>query len=144
MNQRIAAIDFGLKRIGIALSDLSQTLASPFKVVEGGRKAVENVVCALQNQPLAKIIVGLPLLLNGKEGDMAAAVRAFAKALETALNIPILLIDERLSSAQAEKRLKESSFNRKERSSKIDTAAATLLLQQYLDHPELGLRPKPC
>lgn len=135
MNQRIAAIDFGLKRIGIALSDPTQTLASPLATVEGGKNAIQNVAKALSNFPLVKILIGLPLLLNGKEGDMATIVRTFGSSLSQTLNIPILYIDERLSSAQAEKSLKELPFNRKERTSKIDTAAATLLLQQYLDHP---------
>ncbi len=135
MNQRMAAIDFGLKRIGIALSDPRGKLASPLKTVDGGKRGAIHVVEALRpyQQELTKILVGLPLLMNGKEGDMAMAVRVFAQELETLMPIPILLLDERLSSAQADKSLKELSFNRKKRSSKIDMAAATLLLQNYLD-----------
>jgi RNAse H-fold protein YqgF len=135
MSKRIAAIDFGLKRIGISLTDPTGSMAFPFATVEGGKKGPAHVMQALEKhkREIAKIIVGLPLLMNGKEGDMAQAVRTFAKELETLVNLPILLLDERLSSAQAEKSLKENSFNRKKRSSKIDMAAATLLLQNYLD-----------
>jgi len=133
MSKRLAAIDFGLKRIGIALSDPTNFLASPFTTVEGGRNAVQNVANALKDHPISQILIGLPLLMNGKEGDMAHLVRIFAQKLEELTHIPILFIDERLSSAQADKILKERSFNRKQRSSKIDTTAATLLLQHYLD-----------
>ncbi len=135
MNQRIAAIDFGLKRIGIALSDPRGKLASPFKTVDGGKKGAVHVVEALRpyQQEIKTILIGLPLLMNGKEGDMAILVRTFAQELENLIHIPILLLDERLSSAQADRSLKELSFNRKKRSTKIDMAAATLLLQNYLD-----------
>lgn len=133
MNKRLAAIDFGLKRIGIALSDPTNFLASPLTTVEGGKNAIPNIIRVLSAYPLEKILVGLPLLMNGKDSDMTTLVRTFAQNLEAAIHIPTLLIDERLTSAQADKFLKEQSFNRKQRSSKIDTAAATLLLQHYLD-----------
>ena len=132
---RVAAIDYGLKRIGIAVSDASGKLAFPLAKVEGGRKAVTNVAKALESKKneLAKIIVGHPLLMNGQEGEMAISSRKFAEELEKAICLPVLLWDERLSSAQADRNLRELSLNRKERSAKIDTAAATLLLQSYLD-----------
>jgi putative Holliday junction resolvase len=138
MSKRIAAIDYGLKRIGIALSDSTGSMAFPFATVEGGKKGAAHVMQALEKykQEITKIIVGLPLLMNGKEGDMAQAVRLFVKELEALADLPILLLDERLSSAQADKSLKENLFNRKKRSSKIDMAAATLLLQNYLDTPK--------
>ncbi len=79
------------------------------------------------------ILVGLPLEMSGKKGPMALLVEQFAKTLEDALHIPILLIDERLSSKGADVKLKEISLNRKARSEKIDMVAATLLLQSYLD-----------
>ena len=135
MKKRIAAIDYGLKRIGIALSDARGTMAFPLLTVEGGRKAVSNVMKALENkkEEIARVIVGHPLLMNGREGDMALASRKFAEELQAAFSIEVVLWDERLSSAQADRNLRELSLNRKERASKIDTAAATLLLQSYLD-----------
>lgn len=131
--KRIAAIDYGLKRIGIALSDPTGSMAFPFKTVEGGKKAALHVKEALKEHVLEKIIIGLPLLMNGQEGEMVHAVRAFAEELDKLMQIPILFLDERLTSAQADKSLKEISCNRKKRSAKIDTAAAALLLQHYLD-----------
>ena len=132
---RIAAIDFGFKRIGIAVSDERQILAFPFKVVDGGSRAVENVANALKPKisEIEKILVGLPLLMSGERGDMADVVEKFAKQLEAKLNITVELCDERLSSRHAEQSLKELSLKRKERALQIDMSSAALLLQSYLD-----------
>lgn len=130
---RIAAIDYGLKRIGIALSDSGKKIAFPYQTVPGGGRAIASIAQAIIGQDVEKIILGLPLLMNGQKGDMALAVEKFAKALEEALKIPVILRDERLSSRGAEACLKEISLNRKQRSERIDETAATLLLQSFLD-----------
>jgi len=130
---RVAAIDYGLKRIGIALSDKDKKIALPVCLVEGGKKAAQNITMALPMKEVELILIGLPLLMNGKKGDMAHLVEKFAQDLETVGGVPILLWDERLSSKHADSMLKEISLNRKERSAKIDMMAATLLLQSYLD-----------
>jgi putative Holliday junction resolvase len=88
---------------------------------------------ALISKQVELILIGLPLRLNGQEGDMAIAVREFGKDLEQRNNIPIKFIDERFSSKLAEQSLKEIHLNRKERTEKMDTTAATILLQGYLD-----------
>ncbi len=139
---RIAAIDYGLKRIGIAVSDPNRQIAFPLVTVEGGKKGIEQIRLAIKDKQVSQIIVGLPLLLNGKDGEMATAVRQFAKELETALAIPVILWDERLSSVQADRNLRELDLNRKQRTSKIDTAAAALLLQSYLDWTLYNNRPR--
>lgn len=130
---RIAAIDFGLKRIGLAVSDKERKIALPVDVVEGGKKAIQNIRAALPLKEIDLILMGLPLEMSGKKGSMAAVVEEFAKMLQEALQIPVHLIDERLSSKGADVQLKEISLNRKSRSEKIDMVAATLLLQTYLD-----------
>ena len=130
---RIAAIDYGLKRVGIAISDASKKIAFPYKTVPGGKQAVTEVKKALQGQPIEKILVGYPLLMNGKKGDMALVVEKFAEALREALQLEVFLRDERLSSRGAEASLKEISLNRKQRSERMDETAATLLLQSFLD-----------
>jgi putative pre-16S rRNA nuclease len=133
--KRIVAIDYGLKRIGIAISDAGQTIAFPLETVAGGKQAIQNIQAALKNRlaEVERILVGFPLLLNGKEGEMAGFVKQFAEALAKALSIPVELIDERFTSRLAEQSLKEIHLNRKERTAKLDTAAATVLLQAYLD-----------
>jgi putative holliday junction resolvase len=130
---RIASIDFGLKRIGIALSDIKRRLALPLTVVDGGKKAIQNVKAALPLKEITLILVGLPLELSGKQGPMAEIVIQFAKQLQETLQIQVELIDERLSSKGAEVQLKEIALNGKARREKIDMIAATLLLQTYLD-----------
>jgi putative Holliday junction resolvase len=130
---RVAAIDFGEKRIGIAMSDQRRTVALPVGTVEGGKQALQNIRASLPLKEVDLILVGLPLEMSGKKGPMAAKVEAFAKMLEDALGLPVLLVDERLSSKGADVKLKEISLNRKARTDKIDMVAATLLLQTYLD-----------
>ncbi len=132
---RIACIDFGLKRIGIALSDPSKKIAFPLEMVPGGPKAIEHIRRALATkpEPVERILVGLPLLMSGKEGDMVVLVRRFAEQLREAFGVPVDLIDERLSSKLADQTLRALPLHRKERTEKMDTAAATLLLQAYLD-----------
>jgi putative Holliday junction resolvase len=132
---RIAAIDYGMKRIGVAISDPSQKIAFPLTTVPGGFKAIDALRQALKEHlpTLERILIGLPLLLSGKDSDMTLAVREFAKALEIALSIPVELVDERFSSKLADRSLREIHLNRKERTEKMDSTAATLLLQAYLD-----------
>lgn len=132
---KIVAIDFGFKRMGIAFSDETQRFALPFATLPVGERRAEAVAAFLlpRKKEIAKIVVGLPLLLNGQKGDMAKHVEIFAAALEAELEIPVILFDERLSSQQAEKGLREIPLSRKKRSEKIDMVAASLLLQTYLD-----------
>lgn len=131
---RVACIDFGLKRIGIAVSDKERKIALPVGVVEGGKKAIQNIKAALPMKEVDLVLIGLPLELSGKKGPMAQMVEQFAKNLEDALEgIPVLLVDERLSSKGADMHLKEISLKRKARNEKIDMVTATLLLQTYLE-----------
>lgn len=141
---RIAAIDFGLKRIGIALSDEQKKIAFPFVTVEGGKRGVANTIQALSQKKneIEKILVGLPLLMNGEKGEMAQLAESFAKELHSAIGIPVELYDERLTSKGAERNLRELSFNRKTRTSQLDTAAAAVMLQSYLDRISFQHFPK--
>lgn len=138
---RIAAVDFGKKRIGIALSDSRGIIALPLAVVSAGKNLVEstrNVLNCLSpyQSEIKLILVGLPLLLNGLAGEMAKEAEQFAKVLGGQTSIPIELIDERLSSKGADRALAEAQFNRKKRSKHSDETAALLLLQTYLSLPK--------
>lgn len=131
---RFLGIDFGLARIGIAISDERKIIATAL----GSLKTNDNPLDALQKllekySSLEAIIVGLPLLLNGKEGDMALHARAFAALLESRFQVPIIFWDERLSSAQVERFLVECGVNRKKRAKISDEQAAALILQDYLN-----------
>lgn len=135
--KRIAGVDFGTVRIGLALSDLSQFLASPLATLEAEKDlslTAQKLLQALAlHGPIEAIVLGLPLHMNGKESPLSTQVRLFKSLLEQLTSTPILLWDERLSTAQSERMLKELSFSRKKRSKCIDTVTAAAILQNYLD-----------
>jgi putative Holliday junction resolvase len=135
---RTLGVDYGEVRIGLALSDARGTLALPFKTVEAGKNlktAVVNVKSAIEIylKEIECVIIGLPLHLSGKESPMSEKARAFAKLLGETLAIPVIMLDERLTSAYVEKSMKEMQLTRKQRSGKVDTSAAAIILQNYLD-----------
>ncbi len=140
MKKKMIGIDFGMKRCGIAISNEGKTMALPWTVVSGG---FPSLIAALQKrkEEIEGIVMGLPLLMNGSKGDMANRVEQFAKELEKTLQIPVILIDERLSSKHAESMLRETGNTRKKRSEKTDETAAALLLQCYLDSSFLNPSP---
>jgi putative holliday junction resolvase len=134
---RILAIDYGKVRIGSALSDERRILATPLQVFTLQKKK-ENTFLEIKNKlssfsPVDLLVIGLPLLLNGQEGDMAKEAKVFGNALSSYLGIPCVFWDERLSSAQVDKLMKEENLSRKQRAGLCDTLAATLILQNYLD-----------
>lgn len=139
---KIVGIDFGLKHIGIALSDSSLVLAFPSCEITAGKNPEESakrVWDSLQKEMKDKqfeitlFVVGLPKTLRGEIRERAEQVELFAKTLELLSSKSVHYMDERLSTVQAERSLKELSLTRKERSKHIDEVSAALLLQSYLD-----------
>ena len=135
---RIAAIDYGRARIGLAITDESQRVALPLKTVPSAKtlalsakKIIEELTVYLPK--IEKIVLGLPLMLSGKKGEMALEVEKFKEELEKITEIPIILWDERLTSAQAETSLKEMDLTRKQRAKQSDSTAAYIILQNFLD-----------
>ena len=146
--RRILAVDVGARRVGLAISDASGTLARPLEtiVVSSGREAVDRVadrVAALANEDdgLAAIVVGLPLRLDGSPSNEASRVRAFIGALSDRTAVPIEIEDERLTSREAESRLAHRERDWRKRKAKLDAAAAAIILQDYLDRTEGPGRP---
>lgn len=135
--KRIAGIDFGLARIGIALSDERHIFASPLKMVLAGKNLQETAALIAQElaqfAPLHGAVIGLPLHMNGKESEMSAKVRELSSHLSPLLNVEIVLWDERLSSAQVQRTLKEAQISRKNQKALIDKSAAAAILQNFLD-----------
>lgn len=141
--KRIIAVDYGQKRVGIAVSDASLMLASPWKTLEASKKmniTAELLVkefLAIQKEKgceISKVIIGLPLMMSGKQGAMADEVTAFADLLRGMVDFEIVLWDERLSSVQAERSMMEGGhLSRKQRSKLVDKVAAVIILQGYLD-----------
>lgn len=135
---RTAAIDFGEVRIGLAFSDPKGMLAHPHKFIRALRTLEQTAVLVATELkaflPLQQIVIGLPLLLNGKDSPLAIRVRAFAELLKAQIpDVPILLWDERLTTAGVERSLKDFGVNRKKRKEVIDALAAASILQNYLD-----------
>lgn len=131
---RIVALDFGRARVGVAISDERKIIAQPVTCLQNTKKFAEELKkCLTSYSNIECILIGLPLQMNGKEGIMAQEVRAFAAGLEKELPFPIQLWDERLTTAQVERSLREAEVSRKKRSQLVDTLSATLILQNYLD-----------
>jgi putative Holliday junction resolvase len=132
VKSRVLAIDFGLKRTGLAISDATKTIALPWTTVHGNIQAILSKIKTREAE-IETIVVGLPLLMNGEKGEMALKAEAFANEIKRAFpDIAVKLYDERLSSRGAEAMLKMTGQSRKQRSQKTDETAATLLLQSYL------------
>lgn len=132
---RVLGIDFGMKRIGLALSDPSKIIASPLKTIQAGKSLEQTVDLILKEiEGVETIVVGLPLLLSGKDSETTTIVRKFAALLEEKSSLPLILWDERLTTTQVERLLKdEGNMRRKKRAQHLDTMSATLILQNYLD-----------
>ena len=128
-------IDFGMARIGIALSDETKFLASPFETYK--RKGLEqdlNYIAELiKTKNVDEIVCGLPMNMQGEEQKIAELTRSFVAQLQQIINVPVEFIDERLSSVMAEELLKETEKDWKKRKEKLDAVAASILLQDYLD-----------
>jgi putative Holliday junction resolvase len=138
---RALGIDYGARRIGLALSDASGTLASPWRVVERPRSEAETVrlvtaeIARLraEDDGLTTVVVGWPRHLDGSPNAQTPLAQAFARAIEAATGLPVVLQDERLSSVEAESRLAARDRNWRSRKQKLDAAAAAVVLQDYLD-----------
>jgi putative Holliday junction resolvase len=134
----------GERRIGLAVSDATATLARPLCVVptsglEGDaldRVMVELARLSAEEDGLAGLVVGLPRRLDGSDGRLTTRVRAFAEALGRRTSLPVALLDERLTSREAEARLASREKDWKRRKRRLDAAAAALILQDYLDRHE--------
>ena len=135
---RVLGIDFGERRVGLALSDPSATIASPLPTIvrrAGKRPPIAAIAELIQRNEVERVVVGLPLNLNGDETDWTAQVRDFGNKLGERAGIPVDFLDERLTSVQAERAVRSIGLKRSERERKdrIDAAAAVLLLQTFLD-----------
>ncbi len=132
---RFASIDYGLARIGLAISDERKIIASALKTVMASKKASgsASVAAALAPYEIEAIIVGLPIHFNGKKGFLADEVLAFIDSLKGHVSCPVITWEERLSTVQAEKALREGNLSRKKRSAVIDSVTAVILLQNYLE-----------
>jgi putative Holliday junction resolvase len=132
---RYLCLDPGRKRIGVAVSDETGLIASPVGVIQVGDRAqvFKQVLRHIEEQEAGKLIIGLPLHMNGDEGIEAARARDFARQLSKLTKIPIDFMDERLTSVEADRLMQEAVVKREKRKANIDARAAAIILQTYLD-----------
>jgi len=132
---RILGIDFGLKRIGLALSDPMGIIASPLKTLARTSEDADilDIVAIVKAEEVSAIVVGLPKNMDGTEGDSAVFARDFGDKLSAATGVNIIFKDERLSSVSANRVLDEAGMHWKKRKEVVDTMAAQIILQSYLD-----------
>jgi putative Holliday junction resolvase len=132
---RILALDHGSKRIGVAVSDESKTIAQPLEFISAEPFAdfLARLKKILVEKEIDLILIGLPRNMDGSYGPAAQKVETFAGVLKTAITVPIKMWDERLTSSQANKILIQGNVRRDKRKKQVDKMAAAILLQSYLD-----------
>ena len=145
----ILAIDYGQKRLGLALSDECGVTSRPFAIWTriNRRRDLTRLRELVRQHAVRRIVIGLPLHLDGTQSEMSAETKAFAGRVEKALGIPVEMMDERLSSWEAEQTIganksAASSHRRRKRQTTLDDVAAAVILRDYLDRerPQPGVR----
>jgi len=131
---RVLGLDLGRRRIGLALSDAAGVFAFPegALVRSDARRDLEALCALCEERGVERIVVGLPLHMNGREGNEAAAARRFASALEERSGRPVELLDERWTSVEAERALRATGGRPSRRRGQVDAVAATLILRTWL------------
>ena len=133
---KIMAVDYGDTRTGLAMCDRTEFLASPLGVIteKSMPKTVEKIVYAAREYDAAMIVVGLPKNMNGTEGPRAEKCRAFAELLKERTDLPVRMWDERSTTVTAHNILNETNVRGKARKAVVDTVAATIILEGYLEY----------
>lgn len=141
---RLIGIDAGTKTLGLALSDVSRMIASPLLTITRTKfsKDVEQLLALAGEHKAGGFVLGMPVNLDGTEGPRAQSTRAFARNLNGLSPLPILLWDERLSTAEAERTLLAADQSRKRRAEVIDKMAASIILQGALDRMRHAARSR--
>jgi len=133
---RLLGVDWGERRIGLALSDETQTLAQPLATLTrrtGRRFPMKDFLAQLEQHQVTGVVVGLPLDASGDEGEPARAARALAEDIARRSGRPVELVDERFTTARVRRAVREMGGTTEGRAGDVDALAATLLLQHYLD-----------
>lgn len=132
----LLGFDYGSKRLGVAVSDLLLMTATPYKIIQRGNFQADlaEIQKIIREKEIGGIVYGLPLQMNGEEGDIAQEVRKFAQHLAQEVKLPYFFWDERLSSSAVENMMiKEADLSRSKRKKSLDAGAAAYILQGVLD-----------
>ena len=134
---RYLGIDLGSKTVGLAMSDATLTIASSYKTIffkdEDYSSTISEIIEIVKDYNITKIILGLPKNMNNTLGERALITTKYRELLEEKINIPIILFDERLTSVISNSILIEADISRKKRKKKVDSIAAQIILQDYLN-----------
>lgn len=130
---RCLALDYGQKRIGVAISDLSNTIATTYGILINNKNLLENIRNIVVNEKITHIIIGLPLHMNGEKGEKALMAESFGDVIKSSIEVEVVYEDERLTTVSAQRILIAGDVRREKRKDKIDALAATFILQKYLD-----------
>lgn len=132
---RILALDPGSTRLGLALSDAEGRLALPLQILprDETEQWLSRLRQIIRERGVELLVVGLPLTLEGEQGPAAQAAEALAQHLREELSVPVVTWDERLSSAQVEREMREAGLSSRQQRGAVDAAAAAVFLQSYLD-----------
>jgi putative Holliday junction resolvase len=131
----VLALDYGTRRIGLAVSDDAGTFAFPagFLTCRGRERDLAALRELIAERSIQRVVVGLPIHMNGRKGETARAAEDFANEIAEKIGLPVELLDERWTTKEAERALAESRSGRKRRREAVDSVAATLLLRTYLE-----------
>ncbi len=132
---RTLGIDYGEKRVGLALSDPTNVIATPFEVIPNSPRLAERLAELISQHDVRRVVVGLPLTLKGEVGRKGLEIRAFISRLKETIAVEIIEWDERFSSRTAQSTMREMGVKRSRRQAKtdVDAMAAAIILQGYLD-----------
>jgi len=133
---RTLALDYGERRVGVAISDPTGVVAQPLETIvtpRGEADALTRIAELVTTREVGQIVLGLPLHMNGREGPEVARVRAFGARVQKLTGVPVDYLDERWTSLEAERALDESGMSRKKQRGKVDPIAASLLLRTWLE-----------
>ncbi|MCX8090664.1 MAG: Holliday junction resolvase RuvX [Verrucomicrobiae bacterium] len=132
---RILALDPGTKRVGVAISDETRTLATPLEFIpaEPFAEFLARLKTLIREKEVGLVLVGVPRNMDGSFGPAAAQAQQFVAVLKEALTVPIHTVDERLSTVQAQRLLRAAGRRARKQKTRIDQSAAAVLLQSYLD-----------
>ena len=133
---RTLALDYGERRIGVAISDPTGAIATPLETIAarpGGRDALERIAELVRSHEIGQVVVGLPLHMNGRPGPEAERARAFGERVRARAQVAVDYLDERWTSREAERALDEAGVSRRAQRGRVDPIAAALLLRTWLE-----------
>lgn len=141
----VLALDYGRRRIGIAVSDEEAQFAFPagFLACRGRQRDLTALRELIAERSIQRVVVGLPLHMDGRRGETAVAAEKFANAIAEMTGLPVEMLDERWTTREAERALRESRSGRRRRREAVDSAAATLLLRTYLERARHATEGEP-